>query len=133
MPCQRSRRMPLPHQVLDGVQEHFGQRAAPGGGLQLWQRALDDQPAAEQQPESVAQVLRFMQPVRADDDRLVVPSQNVDVIEDRLAAENIEAARGLIEQHHRRVVYPGPGETHSLLLPRAERRTALIEKATEVE
>jgi hypothetical protein len=62
-----------------------------------------------------------------------VPAEGVDVVEDRLAAEHIQAARRLIQQHDGWIVHPSAGQAHALLLSCAQGGAALIEKAAEVK
>ena len=84
------------------------------------------------QAEAVAQPLGFVEPVSGDDHRPSLAPQLRDVVEDRLAAEDVEPARRLIQQHDGRIVNQRPREMHPLTLACAQRRTALIEKRPQV-
>ena len=81
-----------------------------------------------QEPKAIAESLRLVQPVRANHDRFAKISKVIDVLKDRLNANNVEAASRLIEQHHRRIVNQSPNEGHTLTLPGTERPRSAIKK-----
>ena len=84
------------------------------------------------QAEAVAQPLGLVETVRRHDDRASLLPQLADVIENRLAAEDVEAARRLVEQHDGRVMNQGAGQLHALPLAGAQRGTPLVEKRAEI-
>ncbi len=121
--------MPL---VFRQLHEHFDDRLASALAAQLVQGPLEHEAAVMHQAEAVAQSLGLVEPVSGDDDGPSLAPQLRDVVENRLAAEDVEPARRLIEQHDRRIVDQGPREMNPLTLPRAQGRTALIQERPKV-
>ena len=80
-----------------------------------------------QQPEAVAQPLRFVQAMRADNHRVPLIAQVLHILVDNLAADHVQTQGRLIQQHDRGMVNQGPRQVHALFLPGAQRGAAAIE------
>jgi hypothetical protein len=81
-----------------------------------------------QQAEAIAQPLGFVQSMRAHDDGLALVAKPANVIDHHLAAEYVQAARRLVQQHDGRRVNQRPGQRHTLPLSRAQQRATPVEQ-----
>jgi hypothetical protein len=86
-----------------------------------------------QQSKSVAEPFGFVQSMGADDDGFSLLAQVANVLENRLAADDVQSASWFVKQDHRGIVDQGSGQRDSLLLAGAERRAAAVEKLVQPE
>ena len=95
-------------------------------------RVHGDQPLAEY-ADPLAQPLRLVQVVGAEEDRAPLASQRLDEVAHGLRGLRVERGRRLIEKHHRRLVEQRPRDRQLLLHPLAERARFTVPSIPQVE
>src|SRR5580693_9408303 len=101
---------------------------AAGRGLQLFEPARLDEPAAVQKPETIAEAFGFIEAMRRQNDGLSLAAQVSDEFRNHLAAEHVEPERGLVQKQYRRLVDQSAGQVDALLLSRAQGAAAPFQK-----
>lgn len=123
----------MPDPLIQEGEKHLGESLAAGLLTEFREGSFVTETAAVQQPEPIAQSFCFVETVRRNDPGFAFSSQQIDVVENHSAADDIESSRRLVEQHDRRIMNDRASEVDPLLLTRAECRASPIEKRTEIE
>src|SRR5436853_1923735 len=99
----------------------------------LRESAFGEKFAGLDDADSVAELFHFAHNVRGEDDGFAVVAAFMDESGDGASGHDIEAVRGLIEDHDRRIVDEGAGDGSFLLHASGELVAAAITEAVHVE
>src|SRR6202158_1395564 len=106
IPCDRRRRC-LEGSLFHDLDEDIFQILFAGSVAQLGEGALGQQPAVVDDPDVIAELFDFAHDMRGENHRLAAIAAFPDETDDRARGHYVQAHGGLIENHHRGIVYQG--------------------------